>query len=39
MSHDAIGIGREGFLKAFYPFFLIEAEAPIQTEVEPPLRF
>src|SRR5258708_7575102 len=39
MGHDAVGIGRESPLKAFHSFLLIEAEAPIQTEVEPTLRF
>ena len=38
MRHDASGVGFEGLLEAFDSFLMVEAEAPIQTEIEPALR-
>src|ERR1700757_1041976 len=35
VSHDAIRIEGESSLKAFDSFFLIEAQAPFQAEIEP----
>ena len=37
MRHNASGVGLERLLKAFDPFLMVEAKAPIQSEVEPAL--
>ena len=38
MSHDASGIAFERLSKALDALVLVEAEAPVQTEIEPALR-
>src|SRR5271154_5311595 len=38
MRHDALGVGFKGLLEASDPFLMVEAEAPVQTEIEPALR-
>jgi len=37
MRNIASGVGLERLLKAFDPFLMVEAKAPIQSEVEPAL--
>ena len=37
MRHNAYGVGLERLLKAFDPFLMVEAKAPIQSEIEPAL--
>jgi hypothetical protein len=39
MSHDAFGIEFERLSKAFDALRLVEGKAPVQTQVEPALRF
>jgi hypothetical protein len=34
MRHNASGVGLERLLKAFDPFLMVEAKAPIQSEIE-----
>jgi transcriptional regulator GlxA family with amidase domain len=38
MRHNASGVGLERLLKAFDPFLMVEAKAPIQSEIEPALQ-
>src|SRR5262249_7501202 len=38
MRHDAVGIELERLVKALHALFLVEAEAPVQAEIEPALR-
>ena len=38
MGHDAGGVGGEGTVEAGDGFLEVEAEAPVESEVEPALR-